>query len=285
MKPLHRHPVRMAGFSLVEMIMAIVITGIVAGIVAVYMSGPLTSYVSANQRADLTDAADLALRRLSREIRQALPNSLRVTTSGGNHWIEFIATSGGGSYVSSAGLFNTGAFNLPISSQLPSNPAIAVGDYIVINNTDSTGSLPQNAYGCSGLAKCNTLSVSAINTATSTLTLSSLGARAFDAPGPSTTRFQVVPAHTRAVAFSCPIGTAGPLRRYWNYGLHATPAAAITAAQSSGGTLVANNARCEVSYPASLQTFGILVVTLTLSDRDDNERITLMREIHIDNAP
>ena len=40
------------------------------------------------RRAELTDAADVALRRMTREIRQALPNSLRVS----GNCIEFIAT-------------------------------------------------------------------------------------------------------------------------------------------------------------------------------------------------
>ncbi|SMB24367.1 putative MSHA biogenesis protein MshO [Sterolibacterium denitrificans] len=271
---------RSSGFSLVEMIMVIVITGIIAGMVAVFMSGPLMSYVSASQRADLTDTADLALRRLSREIRQALPNSLRVTTADGNYWIEFIATRGGGSYLPSAGLFSAGAFNLTVSSQMPSNPAIAANDYIVINNT---GNGDQSAYGCSGLAYCNTMNVTGI--AGQQLALTPLnGGPAFAWPGPSTTRFQVVPAGTRAVAYSCPVGTAGPLRRYSNYGLNGTQAAAIAAAKASGGNLVANNARCNVVYPPSLQSFGVLVVTLTLTDRAGDESVTLMREIHIDNA-
>ena len=46
------------------------------------------------RRAELTDAADGALRRLSRDIHLALPNSIQV--SGG--LIHFIMTSGGGRY-------------------------------------------------------------------------------------------------------------------------------------------------------------------------------------------
>lgn len=267
---LHSHAQR--GFSLLEMIMVIVITGIIAGVVAVFMSGPLQSYVGASQRADLTDTADLALRRLSREIRHALPNSLQVTEVGDNYKIDFIATSGGGSYVPSSGLFNTGAFNLTVSSQMPANPAIAVNDYIVINNTG--GGDVYDAYACGGLTYCNTMLVQGI--AGQTLTLAPVnGNKVFEYPGPSTTRFQVVPGGTQVVTFTCPKATAafGELHRsYGGYDL-AGPSA-----------LIANNARCNVVYPPSLQSFGVLVVTLTLTDRAGDETVTLMREIHIDNA-
>jgi hypothetical protein len=37
------------------------------------------------RRAELTDQADVALRRITRDIRLALPNSLRVTTTGHNN--------------------------------------------------------------------------------------------------------------------------------------------------------------------------------------------------------
>ena len=95
-RPLQR---RMAGFTLIEAIMVIVITGIVASIVAVFIRSPVQGYIDSVRRAELTDQADVALRRMSRDVRLALPNSLRVTTSAANvTYIEFIMTSDGGRY-------------------------------------------------------------------------------------------------------------------------------------------------------------------------------------------
>ncbi|MFA6270798.1 MAG: type II secretion system protein, partial [Candidatus Paceibacterota bacterium] len=76
-----------AGFTLVEAVVAIVITGILAGIVAVFIASPVQGYVDSVRRAELTDAADVALRRMMRDIRLALPNSLRVTSAGGVDYI------------------------------------------------------------------------------------------------------------------------------------------------------------------------------------------------------
>jgi hypothetical protein len=59
------------------MIVVIVITGIIGGIVAVFLRMPVQGYVDSARRADMTDIADTALRRISRDLHSALPNSVR----------------------------------------------------------------------------------------------------------------------------------------------------------------------------------------------------------------
>src|SRR5450830_1646401 len=82
------------GFTLIEVIMVIAIIGIIAGMVAVFITKPVQGYIDTVRRAELTDAADVALRRLTRDVRLALPNSLRTTAGG----FEFIMTKAGGRY-------------------------------------------------------------------------------------------------------------------------------------------------------------------------------------------
>ena len=91
-------PRRQTGFTLSEAIMVIAITGILAGIVVVFISGPVTGYLDTARRAELTDQADVALRRITRDVHLALPNSLRVAGAGGINYIEFIMTTSGGRY-------------------------------------------------------------------------------------------------------------------------------------------------------------------------------------------
>ena len=67
---------RNCGFTLIEAIVVIVITGIIASMVAVFIRTPVDGYLDAERRAGLTDIADTAVRRMARDIRLALPNSV-----------------------------------------------------------------------------------------------------------------------------------------------------------------------------------------------------------------
>ena len=92
---------QLRGFTLVEMIVVIVITGIIGGIVAIFIRAPVQGYVDSARRAEMTDIADTAMRRISRDLRLALPNSVRVTSTCSGPttcYVEFIPTTGGGRY-------------------------------------------------------------------------------------------------------------------------------------------------------------------------------------------
>lgn len=150
------------GFTLIELIVSLTIAGILAGMVALFVRWPVQNYVDAGYRADLTAAADTALRRLGRDIRQALPNSLRIATatctSGGGscYFVEFIPIKAGGRYRTAPGTAGGSALDLeaggnqsfdvlgpPLCPSTSKECSIAAGDSLVLYNR---GSGNGNAY-------------------------------------------------------------------------------------------------------------------------------------------
>jgi MSHA biogenesis protein MshO len=282
------------GFTLVEAVIVIVITGILVGIVAVFIGKPIQGYTDAVRRAELTDASDVALRRLARDIHMALPNSVRVSSDASNFYLEFILTSGGGRYRDAADGstggnflgFTSGASS--IFDALGTVPNMSVGDYIVVYNL-GTGYAPADAYRrdqveCDATPVspgCNIAKITAISSNTVTLEANPFAKQQPPLPSPNS-RFQVIPGSVRAVSYICPRVTTGNLTRYWNYGFNTVQSLAIPPSGSS--SILAGNVLCTMDYSSAANgRNGILYVQLTLSS--NGEFVTLFQQIHVDNAP
>lgn len=279
---------RQRAFTLVEAIMVIVITGIIAAIVAVFIRRPVEGYLATQRRADLTDAADAALRQFTREVRLALPNSLRVDTSTNPtyNYIEFILATGGGRY-RDASDGSTGGNVLDFTDStkrtfdvlgpMPSEPAITAGDYIVVYNL-GPGYAPADAYTGGNRAQVASVAGNAV-----TLTSNPFATASPPMPSPSS-RFFVVPGTTRAVTYECPRTVAGNMTRYWNYGFNAS---VPTSAPGGSSAIALTNVVCQVGYTADVShRNGLLYIKLTLTDgTSSGESITVFRQIHVDNSP
>jgi MSHA biogenesis protein MshO len=75
---------RCLGVTLVELVAVITITGIIAVVLGSFIVRPIQGYQATVRRAELVDAAEMALRLTARDIRRALPNSVRIRDSLGN---------------------------------------------------------------------------------------------------------------------------------------------------------------------------------------------------------
>ena len=265
--------------TLVEMIVVIAITGIIGTVVAIFIKRPVEGYVDTVRRAELTDIADTALRRITRDLRSALPNSIRVDGTG--KYIEFLQTSGGGRYrseVNSTGSGNTLDFTTADTTfdVIGPAPVLTGTESIVIYNLTADPTITTaNAYNGDNRG------TNASGGATVTFTAPPPGGPAAPFPYPSPgKRFQVV---QYPVTYRCDTGT-GILRRYWNYTIQLTP----QPTPPSGGSnalLATNVTDCNFTYSTSGVSGRTGVVALTIQVEQSNEKVRLFQQVHVSNVP
>lgn len=267
------------GFTLVEAIVVIVITGIIAAMVAVFIRSPIEAYVDTARRAMLADIADTAARRIARDLQGALPNSARV--DGTPQFLEFVPIVTAGRYRAETGTaagddplsFTDGTDNsfdvLGPSVTIPASSSLVIYNLGIAGaSVYEIGSAVRRAAG----AGANLSKVSFTATGTPFL---------FPSPG---SRFQIA---GRPVSYVCDLGT-GTLWRYSGYDfLPNQPITLPTLDGLAGATRAALATRltaCSFAYgPGPLQHNGL--VSISLSFTQDNETVTLQHQVSVDNVP
>ena len=92
-----------AGFSLFELIVVIVLLGVMATGAGMLITTPIDAYNDQVRRQFLLDQAEMALRQIARDVRRALPNSIRTTPVGAGWALEMVNTIDGARYRDEAG--------------------------------------------------------------------------------------------------------------------------------------------------------------------------------------
>jgi len=274
-----------SGFTLLEMIVVIVITGIIGSMMAVFINAPVQGYVDSSNRAEMTDIADTALRRLARDIRTAVPNSIRNTVCGGVPCIEFLPTRDGGRY--RAGVAgNVLDFGVPDGSfDIIGTPVtFTAGDQIVVGSTQSDGNPPYDSL----VAGVRRPYLGALGAAQASVTFAAT-AYPLWAELPSH-RFDVVDGAQGAVTYACEgaLGLnanrdgTGSLNRYAAYGFN-LPQVAPAALGVAPAVLADRLSACTITYTAVNQRNGLVEIQLAITR--NNETVSLYHSIHVNNAP
>lgn len=252
------------GFTLIEAVVVIVVMGIVVALSAMFVQQPIEAYFDTARRAELTDIADTALRRMARDIRSAVPNSIRQS----GNYLEFVPIKDAGRYraeVEAGGGGNPLDFTSNTDNSFDVlGPAVAAaaGDSIVIYNLGISGA---DIY--EGTSRRTAVSGGGSVTYT-------VGATQFPFASPAS-RFQVVGG---AVTYEC---AGGYLRRYAGY---AISAAQPTPPAGTPAILASNVTACGMNYtPGVTERSGLISISLTLSKQ--GESVTLYHEVHVSNVP
>jgi MSHA biogenesis protein MshO len=298
-----RRPQR--GFTLIEAILSIVLIGIVGGIVAVFIQAPIQGYADSVARADISDQADLALRRIARDVRLALPNSIRVNADG--NAVEFLMTKAGGRYLSAEdqltgvpALDFVDAANRQFMVVGPTSTLrrqIAGSDYVVVNNLGADPAsawVDESSKGNFIQANRNIAQVESVDAGDGkpespfliTLKDNPFAVQTPSMPSPDQ-RFQLVEG---AVSYVCARDANGVLALTRQSGYLLTAQQNVPPLHVPNIALVASNlSECRQVFTfvnSGARLGSMLVMALDLRARNAGDQgIRLVHQVHVDNTP
>jgi MSHA biogenesis protein MshO len=295
------------GFTLVELIVVIVITGILSTFLVQFILLPIESYSDVARRTRLVDIANTVIEKIRLDVREALPNSVRVGSCGGvDNCVEFLRAPLGGRYrVAGTGAedelkISTGT-GLPLPDKdfdilVPitasdysavirdaNKAAVCTNDlpvYVVINNT---GELGENAWELDNTAELTDLSTGDPDDAT----VANRPSVEFKPPGGSGNfTFPSVSPGQRFFLVDTPIKYIwdSSTKRINRYRCYATDTATANATPSvTPAILAAQITNVTFSYQAGTDDLpvGLLTVSVTVKEDGGAESITLLQQIQI----
>ncbi len=279
----HRTGHAWRGFTLIEVVMVIAVTGVLFAVVGRFIVQPVQGYMAAVARAGLVDTADLSLRRIGRDLAIALPNSVRVTASGLG--MELIPTTGAARYATESGdRLDFGTVDNSFDIVGPPLNVTASQQLVFYNlGPNVTGS---NAYAdnSSAAAQAQSNRRTAANAAgsASTIKLSSLAGLPVGDYAPP----YRVTAVSSPVTYRCDLA-AGTLTRYQGYGFLANQPDPPVG--GSNAVLATGVSACRFSVEGTLVAARAALVNLQLtlsgSTSTHTESVSLQHAVYVSNQP
>lgn len=282
---------RQSGFTLIELVVTLVISAIVVSFVSLFISGSVKGFTDQTRRARLVDSADSALQRIARDVRRALPNSVRTTTAAGVTALEVLSTVDGARYRAqppgtAAQILDfaaaDGSFNVLGPFTQVTKPLSSMGHYLAIYNVGVPGA---DAYELANvITPAGTLIGIAVDGATGEdrVTVSPPFKFAYGSP---TQRVFLLDS---PVTYLCD-GVAGTLLRYQGYSIASSQASVdshgeLLAAGATASLMANQIVGCTFTYtPGTAERGGLLALSITVSAQ--GESVSLLSQVHVDNVP
>ncbi len=284
-----------SGFTLVEIIVVIAIMGIIGAIATTIIGRTLDAYAALERRHDLQTSVRLAVERIAREVRHALPQSICVSdgancVSTPQNRFYFVPIKDSGRYQDRHGVYTSPPpiqrDRLPVLPHsanrfdvLSTNAAnrlnAAVNDWVVvynINNTDIYLGSNNVRHQISNIVLKDINNDG--NTATDIDQIQFASNVSFANASP-TRRFHVIDNNKQVTLFYL---SGGNLYR------DTTTFSAPGTATANTRLLMENVIACNFTYtPGSLSRAGLLRIDITVNRQ--NEQIQVIHNAHVYNTP
>jgi len=249
-------PTSKNGFTLIELVISIVLVGIIAGVVGPIIFYGAEGFQQQVARKELVSRARLALERMSRELRESVPNTVRVsTTNAANDTVEFGKATFFSHYNSITGGSSPYTLNDDTGLTPPST------SFIVIYNVS-----PDDFYAYP--ASPSTFQVAGVAG-------NQVSINAPAKPHSSTKRYQMC---TGAVTFSRNL--SGELIRYSGY----DPGQAHGTSAIDQDILIDHVSSIQFQYTTGTLS-NTALLTIFLQVRASGETMNFHQEVHIRNVP
>ena len=276
------------GFTMIELVVAITVTAIVAGFMAAFIGVPLDMYSSQSRRAEMDDAAENLWRTMRRDLVSAVPYSVRYQSTATIALLEILPTTDRARY-HPQGSMGDATKELDTTGPADSNGFdIAVADTSVLNIAADT--------------KATVLKDSSSNpyasNANSTITISGTPGEAHVA---TTASVQFAPSPSQQIYFfNSPVTylcdlTAQTVRRYTGY--TPTPnqnsvntAAKLTARGATNSLIATKVTGCSfrISNPLAGNRGWLMTTNVTFSaaaNTSGSEFVRSFHELNLENLP
>jgi MSHA biogenesis protein MshO len=282
---------RQAGFTLVELVLTMVISAVVVAFVSMFISVPVQGFMDQTRRVRLVDSAGSALQRISRDVRRALPNSVRTRSAPDVVALEILSTVDGARYReqppgTAAAILDFAAaddlFNVLGPFTQVAKPFSSTTHYLAIYNVGVPGA---DAYELANvITPANRQIDIAVDGATGEDRVRVSPAFKFAYESPTQRIFLV----EGPVTYLCDL-VAGTLLRYEGYTIASSQTdvdshAELIGASASASLMADQLVGCDFTYaPGTAERGGLLALEIAVGSQ--GETVSLLAQVHVDNVP